>query len=212
VAQACNPNYSGGGEWEDWDSRPAGAKSSPDPISTNGWAWCICLSSQLHRETHTGGSQSRTHRQKVSSTSKITSAERAGGMAQVVTDMASKHTALSSISSTTKNNNKNQNYFESVFYWIAVVCVCIYIYVCVCIYIYIYIYICIYIYIYICVCVYIYIYIHTHIFHFLWIADLYICIHIFYFYLFIFFPFAVLEPESRTWGRLGMCSTTESHS
>jgi hypothetical protein len=40
VAHACNPSYSGGRDWEDGHSRPAQAKSSRDPISTNdGMQW-----------------------------------------------------------------------------------------------------------------------------------------------------------------------------
>jgi hypothetical protein len=40
VTHVHNPSYSGGGDWEDHVSRPVQAKSSRDPISTNGWAWC----------------------------------------------------------------------------------------------------------------------------------------------------------------------------
>jgi hypothetical protein len=39
VDQACNPSYLGGSNWEDGSSRPAWARSSQDPISTNIWAW-----------------------------------------------------------------------------------------------------------------------------------------------------------------------------
>jgi hypothetical protein len=37
VAQACNPSYLGGRDWEDNSLRPAWAKSLQDPISTNSW-------------------------------------------------------------------------------------------------------------------------------------------------------------------------------
>jgi hypothetical protein len=34
----CYPSYSGDGDQEDHSAKPARAKQSPDPISTNGWA------------------------------------------------------------------------------------------------------------------------------------------------------------------------------
>jgi hypothetical protein len=39
VAQACNPSYLGGRDWEDCCSRPGQAKCLWDPISTNDWTW-----------------------------------------------------------------------------------------------------------------------------------------------------------------------------
>jgi hypothetical protein len=35
VVHACNPRHSGGRYWEDHGSKPAQAKSYPDPVSTN---------------------------------------------------------------------------------------------------------------------------------------------------------------------------------
>jgi hypothetical protein len=59
VSHACNPGYFGGGDWEDHGSRPAGAKSSQDPISTNGWVqWCVPVI-QLRKEAQIGGQWSR---------------------------------------------------------------------------------------------------------------------------------------------------------
>jgi hypothetical protein len=43
VAQACSPNYSGGGDREDQGSRPAQVKGSQDPILIDQscvW-WCM---------------------------------------------------------------------------------------------------------------------------------------------------------------------------
>jgi hypothetical protein len=37
VDQVCNPSFLGGKDQEYWGSSPAWAKSSQDPISTNGW-------------------------------------------------------------------------------------------------------------------------------------------------------------------------------
>jgi hypothetical protein len=36
VAHACNPNYSGGRDWDDCDSSQPKQKSLQDPIPTNG--------------------------------------------------------------------------------------------------------------------------------------------------------------------------------
>jgi hypothetical protein len=40
VAHACNPSYSTGRDQKDYSLRPAQAKISWDPISTNGQTWC----------------------------------------------------------------------------------------------------------------------------------------------------------------------------
>jgi hypothetical protein len=37
MAHTYNPSYLGGKEWKDWSLKPAQAKSSQDPISTNRW-------------------------------------------------------------------------------------------------------------------------------------------------------------------------------
>jgi hypothetical protein len=60
LAQACNPSYLGGRDWEDGGSWPAQAKSSRGPISISkelGMMACPCHSSCAGK--YIGGSQSR---------------------------------------------------------------------------------------------------------------------------------------------------------
>jgi hypothetical protein len=58
MAQAYHPSYSGGRDWEDHSSRPAGAKSLQGPISTAGYGG-MYLSCQLCSEAQIGRSWSR---------------------------------------------------------------------------------------------------------------------------------------------------------
>jgi hypothetical protein len=53
VAHAYNPSYLGGWDWEDCRSRPAWAKPSQDPISTNSWVlWYVSvIPTMLYRLT-----------------------------------------------------------------------------------------------------------------------------------------------------------------
>jgi hypothetical protein len=51
VAHPCNPNYSGGRDPEDCNSRPAQAKCSQNPILTNkylGRVACICCAGGIN--------------------------------------------------------------------------------------------------------------------------------------------------------------------
>jgi hypothetical protein len=55
VANACNPRYLGGRDWEDLGSKPAWDKKFSRPISTMTGCNGICLSSQLCKEAQIGG-------------------------------------------------------------------------------------------------------------------------------------------------------------
>jgi hypothetical protein len=66
-AHTCNPSYQGGGDQEDHGSRPAWAKSSQDPISTNkkwGIVMHACHPSMWESEDHSSGHKHKTLSQK----------------------------------------------------------------------------------------------------------------------------------------------------
>jgi hypothetical protein len=99
-----------GRDQKDGSSRPGLAKSSQDPISTNGRVDGACLSCQLHRKIQIGGWWSRPagdwDRVLLDPTSKITTTKRAGKMTQV----PSKHETLSSKSSTTQKKRLEDSF------------------------------------------------------------------------------------------------------
>jgi hypothetical protein len=59
MAHVYNPNYSGGRDWEDHDSRPSWTKVSKAPTSTNKLGRVVCTYIQVRREAYVGRSQSR---------------------------------------------------------------------------------------------------------------------------------------------------------
>jgi hypothetical protein len=104
---ACNPHYLGGRDLEDNGLKPAWAKQSKDPISTNDCMRC-------HMPV-TPATQGNTNRRinvqagqgiKYDLISKITNTKRAGEMAQVVEYLPSSCKGLSSTSSTAKKKKK----------------------------------------------------------------------------------------------------------
>jgi hypothetical protein len=77
-------NLLGGGHWEDRCLSPAWAKSLRDPISTNGWMhWCTPAIPAIQKSTNGRTAVQVGPAIKWSPISKITSASRAGGAAQV---------------------------------------------------------------------------------------------------------------------------------
>jgi hypothetical protein len=77
-----NPSYLGCGDWKDGGWRSAWEKSLQDPILINGWEqWYAC-----HLQLQKAGPGI-----KQDPVSKITSVKGAGGIAQVVDHLPSKH-------------------------------------------------------------------------------------------------------------------------
>jgi hypothetical protein len=85
VAHTCNPSYLGTGGWEDCGLKSAGGKRSQDPISTNGWAqWQVPVIPAIWGSINRRISIQVSLGIKQDTTSKITKAKGAGGVAQVV--------------------------------------------------------------------------------------------------------------------------------
>jgi hypothetical protein len=96
VAQACNPSYLGGRDWEDCCSRSIPGKSSWDPISTSGW---VCDDSVV--QVDPGIKQHAVW--------KVTESKKGRGHAKVVEDLPSKQEVLSSTYSTIRKKKKKYN-------------------------------------------------------------------------------------------------------
>jgi hypothetical protein len=91
VAQTCNLSYLGCGDWKDHGSRPAWTKKiCKTPFQPMIGYSSTCLSSwATHQEAQIGGLWNRML--KCGSNAKITSIKSAGGMAQVVEYLPTKH-------------------------------------------------------------------------------------------------------------------------
>jgi hypothetical protein len=98
VAQAYNPRYLRGREWENRGLRPASAECSLDPISTNGWAWWLMPDIPATWGAQRGGLWARPAQAQARPISKITMQKW-----QIVECLPSKQETLNSTPSTTQN-------------------------------------------------------------------------------------------------------------
>jgi hypothetical protein len=96
MAQAYNPNYLGGRDWEDWGLGAAQAKAHKTLISNNDWAWYhIPVIQTIPGSTNMRIAVEAGPDIKQDAISKITNTKRAGRVAQVVKCLPSKHKAPS---------------------------------------------------------------------------------------------------------------------